>query len=87
MNPNDDWRVANATHLKAASFRWKKYYRWSESWTHDHCAACRATFSLVPGDLDEGYAVNEEDIHGADYHWVCKTCFDDLREIMEWKVI
>jgi hypothetical protein len=82
----DDWRIDFAKGLKGYSFRWKRYYRWSEEWDHDHCAACAATFALGYG-LEEGFAVTEEYPHGADYDWVCKECFDDLREIMGWRVV
>ena len=83
----DDWRVHGATRLKGCFFRLKGYYRWSEQWTHDHCSACWATFSDHEGHQHEGYAVTEEYVHGGDYAWVCKECFQDLREMMHWRVV
>ena len=83
MVPEDDWRLDFAKgHLTGASFRWKKYYRWSETWDHDHCSACWATFSLHDGGdyLKEGYAVTA----GEDYAWVCAKCFDDLKDNLLW---
>ena len=69
------------------SFRWKQYYKQSEESDHDHCGACWAKFMIAEGCLTEGYAVSEEYEHGADYVWICKTCFEDLKMHMNWKVI
>ena len=84
---SDDWRLVFAEKLRGQSFRWKKYYACSPTWTHDHCGACWAEFSLFGGDLEEGYSVSEDYKWGLDYEWICATCFHDLAEIMEWKVI
>ena len=89
MDPEDDWRVDIAkAHLSGASFRWKKYYQWSESWDHDHCAACGATFSVREGDyLKEGYATTADYKLGEDYRWVCETCFKDLKDNLGWAAV
>jgi hypothetical protein len=72
--------------LQGVLFRRKRYTRFSESWDHDHCAACWATFAEVDGlDIQhEGYATCEDYKHGADYDWVCLSCFADLRDAMGW---
>ena len=82
-----DWRIDNVNRLRGQSFRHKKYYQRSETWDHDHCTACWAKFMLREGYLTEGYAVTEAYKFGADYEWVCESCFADLSEIMEWKVV
>jgi hypothetical protein len=54
----------------------KRYKQWSETWDHDHCAFCWATFSLKELDgLTQGYATTAEYEHGAEYTWICETCF------------
>ena len=83
----DDWRVLTAERLKGCSFRWKKYYRRSERWDHDHCGARWAKFMLAEGCLQEGYEVTDSYKHGADYEWICESCFEELREIMNWSVV
>ena len=82
-----EWRIDNVQRLRGQSFRWKDYYRRSESWDHDHCAACWAKFMLAEGCLTQGYAVTQECDHGEDYEWVCDKCFRDLSEIMDWNIV
>jgi hypothetical protein len=35
----------------------------------------------------EGYTTTAEHEHGADYHWICKSCFDDFAECFQWRVL
>jgi hypothetical protein len=75
-----DWRVDNAKHTVGQTLYFKKYKRPSESWDHDHCEACWATFMETDGPeiLTEGYATHDE------YRWICSQCFQDLKEEMNW---
>ncbi len=81
-----DWRVDNVKHLRGLALRRQRYTRRSESWDHDHCAACWAKFAEFdgPGILHEGYATGEDYKHGAGYEWVCPNCFSELSEEMGW---
>jgi hypothetical protein len=81
-----DWRLDNVRGLESLRFRRKQYRRRSESWDHDHCAACWAKFAEfdAPDILHEGYATCEDYKHGADYDWLCATCFNELRNVMDW---
>jgi hypothetical protein len=81
-----DWRLDNVQRLRGQFFRWKTYYRRSESQDHDHCAACWDKFMIADGCLAQGYAVTHQHEHGQDYEWVCQRCFLDLSEIMDWKI-
>jgi hypothetical protein len=85
-DPNQ-WRIDNALHLKDIRLQFRPYTRWSESWDHDHCAACWATFAEIdgPGFQHDGYATCDDYKLGAHYEWVCKTCFHDLKGEMQWK--
>jgi hypothetical protein len=82
----DQWRLDFARHLKGARLQFQRYGRWSESWDHDHCAACWAKFADFdgPGILHEGYATCDDYPQGARYEWVCTACFDELRDKMQW---
>ena len=84
----DDWRFQNASGLKDQKFKWKKYTKWSEKWDHDHCSGCWATFSEIaaPDHLYEGYA-SLEGKRKADYYWVCRDCFDFLKEKLNWSAV
>lgn len=90
MVAQDDWRLANASFLKGASFRQKQYYQWSPEWDHDHCKGCWAVFSIGghKESLDKGFAIaGETSSHGADYYWICSDCFNDLKESLGWSEV
>ena len=67
----------------------RRYARWSESWDHDHCAACWAKFAEFEGlDIQHaGYATCDDYPKGACYEWVCQACFEDLKNDMQWAAI
>ena len=83
MREENDWRLTNQlSYLKGATLRWRTYSPYSDTWEHDHCAFCWAKF-MAPGHpetLHEGYATPDE------HHWVCKTCFDDFKDLFKWNV-
>lgn len=97
----DDWRLTDQEHyLRGASLVRKRYRAWSESWDHEHCAFCWATFvdpdlseanrRAVAGHADilaEGYTTTAEHEHGADYHWICEACFADFAERFRWRLV
>jgi hypothetical protein len=85
-SPDKQWRIDNASRLKGLRLQFRRYTRWSENWDHDHCAACWATFVEFEGpDIQhEGYATRDDYRYGACYEWVCQTCFDELKDDMEW---
>jgi hypothetical protein len=64
----EDWRIANAEHLKGQHLHFRKYTRWSDTWDHDHCAACWAKFAEgeEPDIPHEGYATGDFIIDEAD---------------------
>jgi hypothetical protein len=81
-----DWRVENAKLLRGLRLHRRPYKKWSESWDHDHCAACMAKFAEFNGpDIQhEGYATGDDYRKGAGYEWVCLSCFADLKDEMGW---
>jgi hypothetical protein len=86
MHPEQDWRVDNCKILKGVVLRRKKYSAPRKDWDHDHCLACWAKLAEFDGPeiLHEGYATTAESKWGADYHWICPTCFTELRDVMNW---
>jgi hypothetical protein len=84
-----DWRSDNCKRLRGLTFRRKNYGKWSERWDHDHCAACFAKFAEFKGSeiQHEGYATCDDYKHGADYDWICVSCFSDLKDEMGWKEV
>lgn len=85
-SPEKQWRIDNASHLIGMRLQFRHFTKWSENWDHDHCAACWAKFSDVNGAeiYHEGYATCEDYPKAALYEWVCRTCFDDLKDDMQW---
>jgi len=82
------WRIENAQLLRGARLQFCRYARPSETWDHDHCAACWAKFAEFnePGIQHEGYTTCDDYKRGARYEWVCVECFDDLKLDLGWTV-
>jgi hypothetical protein len=83
MREADDWRLqGQEEYLKDISLSWKKYTRYSESWEHDHCEFCWAKFMEedLPDVLHAGYATEDN------YRWICEQCFEDFKDMFNWKV-
>ncbi len=83
---DDDWRIrGQENYLKGAALHWSRYKQPSETWDHDHCAFCWARFA------EEKAGYNDAQQHGYttedDYHWICKTCFNDFKDRFEWLVV
>ena len=88
-DPDKQWRIDNARLLKGVRLQFRRYTRWNETWDHDHCAACWATFAEYDGPdfQHEGYATCDDYPRGACYDWICQSCFADLKEDMGWTVV
>lgn len=97
-DPNKDWRLmGQEKYLSGITVRRMPYFRWSESWDHDHCEFCGAMF-MVPEDLisgsseadehiqHEGYANEEVPDQTDHYWWICDDCFVDFSETFAWRV-
>ncbi len=87
MRGSNDWRLTNQlSYLKGATLEWRRYSRFSDSWDHDHCEFCSIKFGNSedrgdhPGILRVGYSTPDG------YRWVCKTCFEDFRDLFGWQV-
>jgi len=83
MIKDNDWRLqGQEKYLKGVTLYLKKYYKYKGTCDHDHCEFCWAKFSIegLPDAIDEGYATKDN------YHWICKSCFGDFKELFQWKV-
>jgi hypothetical protein len=85
-DPDKQWRIDNAARLKGQRLAFHRYTQPSETWDHDHCAACWVKFAEFEGPdiLHHGFATGADYQHGALYEWVCETCFKDLKHDMQW---
>ena len=75
---NNDWRLTNQlSYLGNKDLTHTHYKKYSNSWGHDHCEFC---FTIFENKEQPGYCTLDY------YHWICETCFDDFKEIFNWKV-
>ena len=79
----DDWRLEFGKEPTFYSkFKWsrKKWARTRPNWDHDHCEFCWQKISDIDGEniQHEGWT-NDEDTY-----WVCKSCFEDFKEMYQW---
>ena len=81
-NDENDWRFRwQDEYLMNVPLKFVPYTRWSESWDHDHCEFCWATFSEYDGDLHEGYNT----LDGK--RWICERCFNDFNHMFNWNIV
>ena len=83
MREANDWRLTNQErYLKGVTLAWRSYAPANPANDHDHCEFCWAKFSEgeTPDTLHEGYATADR------YRWICRSCFDDFRDMFEWHV-
>ena len=82
IEPND-WRLqGQEKYLKGARLCYKNYVDRKTQTDHDHCEFCGTKFSeAIPDALKAGYTTTD------DYRWICLQCFDDFKEMFEFKVV
>jgi hypothetical protein len=75
-------------YFKGGTWHRRPYFLWSAEWDHDHCQFCSAPFEVAGsqaalsrkgGAQSHGWASEDE------YHWVCDSCFAELRELHGWR--
>jgi hypothetical protein len=89
----EQWQY-DAAFWRDTPFIWKRWDRYSEYWTHDHCRFCyacicdhRERFPDVNPE-ERGcyrhayYAERSKDV----YIWVCRTCFKRVHAEFGWTV-
>jgi hypothetical protein len=82
MIEKNDWRLTNQeSYLKNKELTYAHYKPYSPKWDHDHCVFCNDTFSEYEPDLHEGYCTLDN------YHWICSNCFNDFKDMFNWKVV
>ena len=88
-----DWRLENLESnplLRGARFIRKPYRMYAPNWDHDHCAGCWVKFMEIGTDsphetiLHEGFEVTDDYPKGAEYEWVCPSCFEEFGQAMEF---
>lgn len=67
--------------LQGKTLYWRRWVAPRESWDHDHCEFCFAHICDREDGQPEGWTTEDE------YHWVCKSCCEDFREVFEWSLV
>jgi len=85
MIEKDDWRltIPNDPIIKEKEWVFKTYIPVSETWEHQHCMLCGDKISQYESTIHEGYASTSR----KDYWWICPKCFNDFKEMFNWKVV
>ncbi len=82
MLEKNDWRLVNQQeYLMNAELRKSLYKPLNDNWEHDHCAFCWDKFSEISGDLNIGYCTKDKK------HWICEECFNDFKEMFNFKIL
>jgi len=87
----DDWRLQHLQtqpYLRGVIFERMAYKARRAGWDHDHCVGCWAKFAEHDSDVEpierEGYTTTADYRNGAQYDWICLTCFADFKDAMGW---
>ncbi len=84
MAEKPDWRLTNQQkYLSQAKLKWARYVPPRESWDHDHCEFRWAKFmaSDDPDSVQKGFVTED------DYRWICKTCYEDFKDMFQWELL
>jgi hypothetical protein len=83
MISKDDWRLKRQRkYLERITLQWKPFQPFREGIDSDHCEFCWAKFVAEPKPdaHHEGYSTLDH------YYWICKKCFEDFKDMFQWKV-
>lgn len=75
--------LGNVPCFHVSTQRMYRRYPKNPGWDHDHCSFCWAKFMVedYPDVLHEGYCTLDE------YHWMCRNCLEDCKNLFEWRVV
>jgi hypothetical protein len=81
----DDWQLSfgkEPSFYSQCTWSLKKWTKTRSHWDHDHCEFCWQKISdMDSSDIQpEGWSDDEET------YWVCKSCFEDFKEMYQWNV-
>lgn len=79
----NDWRLNGQEKyldhviLKHIKYSSNQYYKSN----HKHCAFCFEKIGISSDNIHEAYCTEDE------YHWICDDCYNDFKDIFDWKLI
>jgi len=79
MVDKNDWRLMGQERfLMEKQLLHKRWSRPEPRWDHDHCEFCGDKIDYLTG---LAYCTTDQ------YHWICEECFNDFKEMFQWKVV
>jgi hypothetical protein len=92
-----DWWFSNARFWQDTPFRWTRWERRHEDWTHDHCTFCNACICDHRARFPEWKSAHKErgcyrhayfaQKPDKTYQWVCRNCFKRVRDEFNWSAV
>src|ERR1051326_3352999 len=92
-NIPENW-LREAADYRDLPFRWTRWERPHEDWTHDHCRFCWACICdhrerhpelkdvhRERGCFRHAFHIDDPDV------WVCRSCFKRLAPLVGWKAV
>ena len=76
MNENDPRLTNQKSYLFNVTLKYSRFMP-SLDRDHEHCVFC---WIKIPDEVDGGYCTIDEN------YWICDRCFNDFKEIFQWKV-
>ncbi|MDP4119237.1 MAG: hypothetical protein Q8873_08665 [Bacillota bacterium] len=74
----NDWRLTNQmNYLQKKTLLNMRFEPFKKGWEHEHCEFCS---KRIDSKTIDAYTTEDR------YYWICKECFDDFKEMFEWKV-
>lgn len=74
----NNWRLMNQELYLKDREVFHINYNQKENHDHDHCAFCAEKFM---SEKEIGYCTQDY------YYWICENCFEDFKDMFNWKVI
>jgi len=78
MIEKNDWRLMKQEKYLKNKELYHIHFNQKEKHDHDHCVFCMEKFMFYE---QIGYCTTDY------YHWICKTCYEDFKDMFSWKVI
>jgi hypothetical protein len=84
MINKNDWRLKRQRkYLEGITLQLKKFVPFREGMDSDHCEFCWAKIAVEPKPdvYTEGYSTQDH------YYWICTKCYEDFKDMFQWKVM
>ena len=81
-----DWRLRGQDeYMKDMKFRYTKFTADPGKSLHTHCEFCWHKFMENSQGIDDCSSYGYSSLDGK--YWVCSECFEDFKEVFNWKLI